>query len=215
MADRKHIVLIDDEAIVRSWLKEHINQSEDMIVVAEARDGHRGLEIIKDAPERIDLIVLDLALPGHNGFELLDEVKNHRPEARVIIYTQHRDPAFVRKCKQKANAYMLKEEPVSRILSVLEIVLRGREYYSPALSYNENDGGQDEFSSERLLFEKLTEAQKEIVICVKDGMTSKEIGEKLGKSPRTVEEQLGRIYKRLSLRNRADLASFAVRARVD
>lgn len=205
----KRVLLVDDEAIVRSWLKERIGENPEMVVIGEARDGDRGRELIDELAGKIDLIVLDLSMPGINGFDLLSEIKEKQPDTKVIVYTQYRDPVFIRKCKKYADGYMLKDEPVSRILPVLEIILKGRKYYSPVLAQEESNDPPDEFADEKILFQKLTDSQKAIARCVKQGMTSREIGEFLGKSPRTIEEQLRRIYRKLDLPNRAALARFA------
>lgn len=211
--EKLRVMLVDDEAIVREWLKERINETRDMEVVAELRNGKQASEYLEQNREPIDLVVLDLAMPEQNGFETLQDVRKAQPRARTIIYTQHRDPEYVQKAQRRAQGYMLKTEPASQILPALRKVADGQSYFSPEITHAvDEDNSLETIARYRLQLSKLTQSEKEVVRCTAQGMTSRQTGELLGKSHRTVEEQLRKIYKKLAINNKAELAHFAVKA---
>lgn len=207
------VYLVDDEVIVRAWLKERIAEADDLKCLGEARNGAVAVRYFEKFSGQVDLIVLDLAMPELDGFATLESLRRLQPEARILIYTQHRDPEYVRRCRRRAHGYMLKDEPVSGILPVLRDLARGAEYFSPGVGR-----GRDPDSSEQLLDEfrlkltKLTPSERAVALCAAQGMTSRDAGKHLNKSHRTVEEQLRKIYRKLNISNKAELAQFAVRS---
>ncbi len=207
------VYLIDDEVIVRAWIKERIAEAGDLECIGEARNGLHARDFLESYEGDIDLVVLDLAMPERDGFEVLEDLRRLQPRARVLIYTQHRDPEYVRRCKKNAHGYMLKDEPVSRIMPVLRDLLNGRAYFSPGVALARDAARNDQVVADfRLKLTKLTPSEREVVVCAARGMTSRDAGKYLNKSHRTVEEQLRKIYKKLDVNNKAELAQFAVRS---
>ena len=82
----KKILIVDDHSIVREGLKRILEQSEDINVIAEARDSQEAIRLIQH--NTFDIIILDISLPGKNGLELLSDIKNIIPEQKrtFIIY---------------------------------------------------------------------------------------------------------------------------------
>ncbi len=210
----KHrVYLVDDEVIVRAWLKDRIEEEDDLECAGEARNGDHAVDYLTGHPGSIDLVILDLAMPGRDGFEVLNDLTNCQPDARVLIYTQHRDPEFVRRCRRRCQGYMLKDEPVANIMPVIHLILSGESYYSPGLEAPEfNARSEGVLADFKIRLTKLTPSEREVVICTARGMTSRDAGKHLGKSHRTVEEQLRKIYRKLGVNNKAELAQFAVRS---
>ncbi|MEQ9364626.1 MAG: response regulator transcription factor [Leptospirales bacterium] len=207
------VYLIDDEVIVRAWLKERIDEADDLECIGEARNGVHARAFLESYEGDIDLVVLDLAMPERDGFATLDDLHRLQPRARVLIYTQHRDPEYVRRCKKNAHGYMLKDEPVSGIMPVLRGLIRGKAYFSPGVAVARDASRNDQVVTDfRLKLTKLTPSEREVVLCAARGMTSRDAGKYLNKSHRTVEEQLRKIYKKLDVNNKAELAQFAVRS---
>ena len=207
------VYLVDDEVIVRAWLKERIEEAGDLEFIGEARNGDQARRFLETYADPIDLVVLDLAMPERDGFATLEDLHRMHPDARVLIYTQHRDPEYVRRCKRMAHGYMLKDEPVSRIMPVLRELTAGKSYFSPGIVAERETSRADQSVSDfRLRLTKLTASEREVVVCAAQGMTSRDAGKHLNKSHRTVEEQLRKIYRKLGVNNKAELAQFAVRS---
>ncbi|MCR9141148.1 MAG: response regulator transcription factor [bacterium] len=207
------VYLIDDEVIVRAWLKERIAEAEDLECIGEARNGLHARNFLEEFDGEIDLVVLDLAMPERDGFAVLEDLSRLQPRARVLIYTQHRDPEYVRRSKKYAHGYMLKDEPVSRIMPVLRDLIQGEAYFSPGVAVAREASRSDQVVTDfRMKLTKLTPSEREVVLCAARGMTSRDAGKYLNKSHRTVEEQLRKIYKKLDVNNKAELAQFAVRS---
>lgn len=208
-----NILLVDDEAIVRDWLKERIVQTPDLQLIGEARSGEAAVSFLEKFEGQVDIAVIDLAMPGMDGLATVEEVKRLQPMARVLIYTQHRDSDIVRRAQRRAQGYMLKDEPVGNILPVIRKILAGENYVSPELLDSaESPESMETAARARLQLSKLTPSEREVVALTAKGYTSRETGEELKKSHRTVEEQLRKIYRKLGINNKAEVAQFAIKA---
>lgn len=203
-SERRGVFVVDDEAIVRSWFRTALAGEADLYISGEATRGSEAIgEDLKALKSRIDLLILDLALPDRTGLEILGEVREVLPDAKILIYTQHRDPKFLRQCRSRVDGYMLKSEPVERLIEVMRDLLAGKEYYSPLIHALHEPESQAIYPG-ALLLQKITPGQREILRGVYGGMTASQVATDLGKSVRTVEVQIHRAYKKLGVVNKAE-----------
>ncbi|MCR9141642.1 MAG: response regulator transcription factor [bacterium] len=201
---RRGVFIIDDEAIVRAWFRAALADESDLYIRGEATRGSQGIGgELKALKSQIDLLILDLALPERTGLEILGEIREALPDAKILIYTQHRDPKFLRQCRSRIDGYMLKSEPVERLIEVMRDLLSGKEYYTP-LIHGLHEPESLEFYPGALLIQKITPGQREILRGVYGGMTAAQIATDLGKSVRTVEVQIHRAYKRLGVNGKGE-----------
>ena len=128
------IIIADDHPVVRTGLKRELEQVEGLAVIGEAPAGDVALELIKD--KRPDLLLLDIHMPGLDGIQVMEQLNqpnqfkaSHKP--RVLALSTHQDPIYVfNLIAAGANGYLLKHEPISRIICGIRQVMAGR----PALS---------------------------------------------------------------------------------
>ena len=131
------IVLADDHAAYRAYLRSLLEAQADIVVVAEAEDGKSAVHAaIEHEP---DVVVLDLVMPGLDGIEATRRIVSQRPSTRVLALSLHSDAKLVEAMSAAgASGYMLKTDSLSDLLRALHEVSAGRGYFSTALAGTNN-----------------------------------------------------------------------------
>lgn len=134
------IVLADDHAAYRTYLRSRLDAEPDITVVAEAADGLAAVgAAIEHGP---DIVVLDLVMPGLDGIEATRRIVTERPGIKVLALSLHGDAKLVEAMSQAGvSGYMLKTDPLPDLVEALREVARGRACFSARL------GGADDGSS--------------------------------------------------------------------
>src|SRR5687767_15475774 len=124
------ILVADDHGIVRSGVRMLLDQQEGMRVVAEAEDGVEAVELaLKHRP---DALVLDVSMPRMTGIQATYEIKQHLPNAAVVLLSMHDDQRyFYEALKAGAAGYVLKRSADSQLVDALRAALRGEPFVSP------------------------------------------------------------------------------------
>ena len=207
------IVLADDHVLVRQGLKRIINGTGDLAVVGEASDGLELLELLSKVSP--DMVILDISMPRLRGIEAIQEIRRVRPNARVLILTMHRDKEYLyQSLSSGAMGYLLKEDADQELFAAIGRIRQGKTYVSPYLSDQVLDDlvqagkGEGKLSLET---DTLTVRERQIVKLIAEGRSSKEIGDLLFISPRTVENHRANIMEKLRLNRVVDLVKYAVR----
>jgi len=206
-------VLADDHVLVRQGLKRIINGTGDLAVVGEASDGLELLELLSKVSP--DMVILDISMPRLRGIEAIQEIRRIRPNARVLILTMHRDKEYLyQSLSSGAMGYLLKEDADQELFAAIGRIRQGKTYVSPYLSDQVLDDlvqagkGEGKLSLET---DTLTVRERQIVKLIAEGRSSKEIGDLLFISPRTVENHRANIMEKLRLNRVVDLVKYAVR----
>lgn len=126
------IVLADDHAAYRAYLRSLLEAQADIVVAAEAEDG---LSAVRAAREHEpDIVVLDLAMPGLDGIEATRQIVRQRPSTKVLALSLHSDTKLVEAMSMAGvSGYMLKTDPLPDLLEALRAISAGRAYFSAAL----------------------------------------------------------------------------------
>jgi len=202
------VVLADDHAVVRAGLKMLVESSRKFQVVAEVSDGVQLLEYLAQDP--CELVILDLAMPRMDGLQALVQISGKFPKTRVIVLTTYNSRSYLKKALGNgAYGYVVKEDAHDRLIEALEAVKNGKRYISKDLM----DLLIDEVAPAgkgALGPEILSAREKEILHLTANGLTSKEIGERLEISYRTVEVHRANIREKLGLENNSELIKYAV-----
>lgn len=205
----KRILLVEDQVIVRQGIKMMIEQEESLRVVAEAGNGIEAIS--KMELHAIDCVVMDIRMPEMNGIEAARLIKQRWPQVKILMLTTFNDDEYaLQSLKDGVNGFLLKtaerDELIKAILSCI-------------------DGGMPldkEVTAKvmpRLLQQTkievsdipLTPRELAIVQQVGRGMTNKEIADELHLSIGTVKNHLTTILQKLQLRDRTQLAIYAVK----
>jgi len=207
---RYRILLADDHAMFRAGLRNMILERPDLEVVAEVGDG---LELLAAARNfEPDLVVLDISMPHLRGIEATKEIKSAHPNVRVLILTMHKKKNYCHMCLSAgADGYLLKEDAPSELFVAIDAMIRGTTYLSPTLS---KDLMEDFVLMVRGKLnspaDALSHREREVLRLMGEGKSSKEIGELLFISTRTVEHHRASIMKKLRLKTTAQLVRYAI-----
>jgi DNA-binding NarL/FixJ family response regulator len=205
------IVLADDHVLIRHGIKNIINQDTSLRVVGEAGDGEELIKMLnKDVP---DMIILDISMPKISGIEVINLVKRRYPRVKILILTMHKNKGyFYSAMSAGADGYLMKDDSSEELLLAVNKIRDGKTYLSPILS---DDFADDVLAAHRNQqispFKGLTDREKEVLLLVVEGLTSRAMAEKLCLSPRTVDHHRSRLLKKFKMKNTIDLVSFAVK----
>ncbi|MEI5909362.1 response regulator transcription factor [Bacillus spongiae] len=211
-----NILLVEDQAIVRQGLKIMLEQDEKLRVVAEGENGQEAIQQLEH--HLIDLVVMDIRMPVMNGLEATSKIKQRWPHIKILILTTFNDDEYaMRALKDGASGFLLKTSDRQQLIGAVHSILKG------GMSIHEEVAAK---VMPRLLHrpvkkeENLHEATREwsltprelsIVKLVGEGQTNKEIATLLHLSVGTVKNHLTQILQKLGLRDRTQLAIFAVK----
>jgi DNA-binding NarL/FixJ family response regulator len=206
------ILLADDHTVMRAGLRLLLERQPDMVVVAEAADGRRALELVET--ETPDVAVMDIAMPILNGIEATRQIAAKRPELPVVILSMHSDESYVmRALKAGAKAYLLKDSAEADLIRAVRAVREGKSFFSPAVSRMllEDYVHQLQQRGEEDSYELLTTRERELLQLLAEGKSNKDVANLLNVSVYTVETHRAHILQKLGLHTVPDLILYAVR----
>jgi two-component system response regulator NreC len=206
------VLLADDHAILRTGLRLMLNNLPDVEVVGEATQGREALE--KALELKPDLVLMDVTMPEMNGLEATAELKRKLPKVKVLFLTMHEDEELLfRTVQVGGSGYVLKKSADTELISAIEEVMRGDTFLRPTMAQKVMQDYLERVQEgeEQDTFEELTEREREVLKHLAEGMTNKEVADKLVLSIRTVETHRARIMDKLGIKGRAALVAFAKR----
>ena len=211
MNERIPVLLADDHPVVRRGLKATIEDDEALQVIAEAVDGNDALnQIVALVPA---VAILDIDMPGLNGLGVARELAARGLETRVIFMTFHADEDLMRAAMDVGGrGYLLKGSETDEIAAAIHAVYAGRTYIGSAmaavlLKQNTTSG------AESLRLNVLTATEKKVLRQIAEGLSSKEIADKLDIHYRTVENHRTNMCRKLKLEGANALPRFALQHR--
>lgn len=208
-ASRVRTLLADDHALVRAGVRKVLESRAGLELVGEAATGADTLRALEELQP--DLLVLDLNMPDGDGFAVLSKARDLVPEVRILVLTMHDDPVYVgRAIREGADGYVLKDLAVSELLAAVDSVMAGRPFYSASAQNALAQVLRSRGEGERPI-DTLTPREREVLVGVARGLTTKEIASDLNISTRTVESHRASLMRKLEVRSVALLTQFALR----
>lgn len=211
MNDSIRVVVADDHAVVREGIRQVLERVPGLQVVAEAADGTEVLALVDEhAP---DLVVLDVSMPGLTGLEVTKRLREREDGMGILILSMHDNPEYVLEAiRAGADGYVLKDAGPGELREAVQAVQRGEEYLSARVTHQLSVALRTELEQEqrRTRLDQLTPREREVLLQVAAGRTSREIAEAFGISPRTIETHRERITSKLRIRTVAGLTRFVL-----
>ncbi|WP_022666997.1 response regulator [Desulfospira joergensenii] len=211
--EKKRVVVVDDNTLLREGLCLMINADESLKVVGEAHDGLSAVETILALEPGPDLVLMDLSMPKMDGLSAIREIRRHLPDIRILTLTIHDADHFVLDCfEEGVSGYCLKDATQEELLTAVNVVLSGKTYISPGIADKVMEGYLEgrKTLKKKSAWDNVTPREREVLKLVAEGYTSKEIAQMLCISPKTVERHRSNIMGKLDLHNVSELTSFAI-----
>lgn len=204
------ILLVDDHAVVRSGMRQMLQDIFDAVDIGEAGNADDALSQVRGADW--DLVFLDIRLPGRSGVDVLHQIKAHKPKLPVLILSTYPESQYaVRLIRAGAAGYLNKDADENEIAEAVQQATTGHKYISPVvgelLAAAIDLSGDDESPRH----EKLSDREYQIFLELAAGTRSKDIAEKYKVSAKTVATHRVRILQKMGLSNNAELTLYAYR----
>jgi RNA polymerase sigma factor (sigma-70 family) len=165
------------------------------------------------------VVVLDVSMPVKSGLDVTRELREDGGrDVRILILSMHEDPEYILQAvRAGADGYVLKDAAPAELRDAVQAVHEGREYFTARVTHQLSVGLRREIEAEQLRtrLESLTNREREVMLLVAEGLTNREIGERLEISPRTVETHRERVMSKLRVRSVAELTRFVVEHGLD
>jgi DNA-binding NarL/FixJ family response regulator len=195
---RIRILIADDHAVVREGLARMIADQPDMRVVAETADGDAAVTAAVSCEPHVAL--LDMRMPGLGGVAAIRRMREQAPRTRVLVLSMYEDPHYVRAALAAgAHAYLGKRTGSAELLAAIRRMHAGE-------SPSSTSSLTPEPSNDALT---LSAREREIMQCVLQGQTSRQIADELGITKSSVDTYRARIFRKLGVDNRAALVALA------
>lgn len=202
------VYLLDDHDIVRRGVRALLESGGDVEIVGEASTVAAAGEQIPELDP--DVAILDARLPGGSGIELCGRLRELAPSVRCLILTSYDDEVIVAAIRAGAAGFILKEVEGDALLSAVRAVANGQSLIDPAMARRVMKWIEQTTTAPEELA-GLTEQQLRILELLSEGLTNREIGERLFLAEKTVKNHITRILATLGVQRRTQAALIASR----
>ncbi|TQS45357.1 response regulator [Cryptosporangium phraense] len=209
------VLLVDDEALVRTGLRLILETADDITVVGDADDGRAALDAV--VRHRPDVVLMDLRMPVLDGVAATSALREREHSPAVIVLTTfNTDEDVFRALAAGANGFLLKDTPPTELLRAVRLAAAGDAILSPSVTrqvitrFTGDDGSRRRDAAARL--ENLTGREREVLIEIGRGAANADIASSLHMSEATVKSHVTHLFEKLAATNRVQLAIAAFRA---
>lgn len=192
-------VIADDHPMIRQGLAQ-ILQTAGVTVVAEAADGLEAIAMVRR--EKPQLLLLDIAMPYARGIEVFGEARRWSPDTRIIVFSGMTSAGLISELAEAgADGIFLKREDLVALATSVPAILKGQQVFGPGVKALIDNSTKSE----------MTAREREVLGLVSQGLSNREIGNRLGISLKTVDNHRSNLMRKLEVHSVAELMSFAMR----
>lgn len=186
------MIIAEDQHMLRKAMVQLIELNDDLKVIADVGNGNKALELIKTYEP--DIAILDIEMPGMTGIEILAESKALKLQTKIIVVTTFKRPGYFEKAvANDVDAYVLKERSIDELVNTIQKVVKGKKEYSDSL-----------MTSLITYTNPLTHKEQVVLREIGNGLSSKDIADKLYLSNGTIRNYTSSIIDKLEAENRFD-----------
>jgi DNA-binding NarL/FixJ family response regulator len=204
------LLVVDDDPLVRSALVLMLGGQPDLTVVGEASDGHEALRKVDEL--RPGVVLMDIRMPRMSGLEATRALHQRPDPPHVIVLTTFdADEHVVGALASGADGFLLKDTPPPQILEAIRAVADGDPMLSPSVTRTlieriRDNSGDDRADVARVRLGVLTGREQDVALAVGRGLTNAEIARELHLSVPTVKAHVSRLFDKLQVTNRVQIA---------
>jgi len=205
------VLVVDDHAVVREGVKMVLETDPELRVVGEAASGEEAIDLVRQLEP--DVVVMDIGMPGLSGFEATRRIRESRPDVNVLALTVHDSEAYVFQMLQAgAVGYVLKRAEAPEVIRAVKAAHRGEALLHPSVAkLLIQDYLTRAERGEEVTYDQVSDREREILKLIAEGLTNKEIAEKLFLSVKTVQAHRANLMRKLGLHDRVELVKYALR----
>ena len=205
--DAIRVLIADDHAILRRGLRDIIEDTEDIRVIAEAESSAETLKQLR--AERCDVVLLDISMPDRNGIETLAIIKKEQPAVAVLMLSTYPENQYaIRAIRGGAAGYLTKQSAPAQLVSAIRQVALGKKFVTPAVA--EELARNLAHDGDRPPHELLSNREYQTMRLIAAGRTVSEIAQQLSLSVKTVSVYRARILQKLGVTSTAAIAHYAI-----
>ena len=204
------VLIVDDDALVRAGLALILGGADDIELVAEATDGGEGVALAKK--HQPDVVLMDVRMPNVNGLEATERLQAEPDPPKVIVLTTFdTDDTVVRALAAGASGFLLKDTPPAQIVEAVRKVADGEAMLSPSVTVQlirqvREGATSDRSADAKQRLAPLTDRETEVAIAVGQGWSNAKIAAQLHMSVPTVKAHISRLFSKLEVHNRVQIA---------
>ncbi|MEX3846379.1 response regulator [Paraburkholderia sp. BR10882] len=204
------VIIADDHALMRDGLRRILESARDIQfeIVGEGCDSSTTLALVRERPAHV--LVLDLSMPGRSGVDLVKQIKDEKPELRILVLTMHAEQQYaVRAFKAGASGYLTKECASTELVNAVTKIAGGGVYISMTMA--ERFAQSLNEPADTLPHQRLSDREFEVFRRIAAGQTITEIAQELCVSAKTVSTYKVRILEKMQMPHEAALVRYAMR----
>lgn len=211
------VMIADDHSLMRKGLQQILELEEDILVIAQAKDGKEAVE--KALVTNPDIILMDINMPKKNGMQAIRELKERGCPARIIVLTIHEDREYLKKSiKAGASGYVMKDAESDHLIEAIRDVSNGQTYIQPSVNKyfaREEDDLSTPDINKKLEGDNLTQREIEVLLLIAEGKNNREIADDLFISDKTVKNHVSNIFKKIDVSDRTQAAVYVFKKAVN
>src|SRR6266542_1803274 len=206
------VLIADDHVLVRQGLREYLDMSADIEVIAEASNGEEVLAFLQGAHPRVDVALVDVRMPGMDGLEAARAIRKRHPDTQVVMLSAYDEHQYVTEAARAgARGYVLKTRDAEHLIQAVRLVAGGTMVIDPDVVASLADALAEREVSQT---QGLSARELEVLQLLAFGHTNMEIVEQLSMSSDDLKSHLEHIYKKLGASDRTAAVAEALRRRL-
>ena len=204
------VLLIDDDALVRAGLRTILSSAEDLEVVGEADDGAKALAAVRK--HRPDVVLMDIRMAEMDGITATSALRRLDAPPQVIVLTTFQpDEQVLSALRAGASGFLVKDTPPAEIINAVRLVAAGNAIVSPSvtrtlLAHFGDNQASDRHRAAVQGLARLTDREREVAVAVGSGASNAEVAASLFMSEATVKAHVSRLFTKLDVANRVQIA---------
>ena len=208
---KRKVFIVDDHVILREGLSEIINREKDLTVCGESENIANALPAIAEC--RPDIVIVDITLQDGSGIRLIEDLKYYHPGLPALVLSMHDESLYAeRSLKAGAKGYIMKQEPSKKFISAIRMILNGETYYSSNITSLLTSKLFSDCN--KVTDTSLSNRELELYQLIGQGMKKQAIAERLNLSPRTIENYMANIKRKMNFEDTHDIVVHAIQDRI-